>query len=79
MWTEKIFESYTSVPLANMQPTEHGWKEDNGAFLPLVYWQSLPNVLSETMDPTVSDGKDDDDDCNQNVPSIRLFCFVFNQ
>ena len=71
-------------PLTNMQPTDHGWKEDNGVFLPLWFTGShMPNVLSETMDPTdVSDGKDGNDDndekrsinhlFNQNVPCIHL-------
>ena len=33
-------------PLANMQPTDHGWKEDNGVFLPLWFTGShIPTVL----------------------------------
>ena len=52
-----------------MQPTDHGCKEDNGVFLPLWFTGSkMPNVLSETMDPTdVSDRKDDDDEDNDNI------------
>ena len=59
-------------PLANMQPTDHGWKEDNRVFLPLWFTGSyVPTVLSETMDPTdVSDGKDDDADNDEDNDNI---------
>ena len=56
-----------------MQPTHHGWKEDNRFFLPLRFTGShiMPTVLSETMDPTdVSDGKDDDDDNDEGNDNI---------
>ena len=58
--------------LANVQPTDHGWKEDNGVCLPLWFTGShMSTVLSETMDPTdVSDGKDDDDDNDENNDNI---------
>ena len=50
--------------LANMQTTDHGWKEDNGVFPPLRF-------TGMTMDPTdVSDGKDDDDDNDEDNYNI---------
>ena len=59
-------------PLANIQPTDHGWKETMEFFLPLWFTGShMPNVLSETMDPTdISDGKDDDDDNDEDNDNI---------
>ena len=55
-----------------MQPTDHGWEEDNVVSLPLWFTGShMPNILSETMDPTdVSDGKDDDDDNDEDNGNI---------
>ena len=51
-----------------MQPTDHGWKEDNGVFLPLWFTGShMPNLLYPT---DVSDGKDDDDDNDEDSDNI---------
>jgi len=58
-------------PLQNIQPTDHGWKEVNGAFVQIWFTGSqMPNVLSETMEPEdVTDrdeDEDDDDDDDDN-------------
>jgi len=57
-------------PLQNIQPTDHGWKEVNGAFVPIWFTGSqTPNVLSETMEPedvTDRDEDEDDDDDDDN-------------
>ena len=42
-------------PLVSMEPTNHGWKEENGFFFFLPHWfrgSQMPSILSETMDPT---------------------------
>jgi len=51
-------------PLENIQPTDHGWKEVNGDFVPLWFTGSqMPTILSKTMEPEdVTDGDEDDDD-----------------
>ena len=68
----KIMNVALFLRLANMQLTDHGWKEDNGFFLPLWFTGShMPTVLYETIDPTdVSDGKDDDDDNDEDNDNI---------
>ena len=51
-------------PLVSMEPTNHGWKEENGYFL--THWfrgSQMPSILSETMEPTnFSDREDIDND-----------------
>ena len=38
-------------PLENMQPTDHGYKEVNGIFLPIWFTGSqIPTILSEIME-----------------------------
>ena len=51
-------------PLENIQPTDHGWKEVNGVFLPLWFTGSqMPTVLSETIGPEdITDVEEDDSD-----------------
>jgi hypothetical protein len=55
-------------PLENMQPTDHGWKEVDGVYLPLWFTGSqMPAVLSETMEPEdVTDAEEDDCDERDN-------------
>ena len=54
-------------PLENIQPTDHGWKEVNGVFVPLWFTCSqMSTVLSETMEPEDvlhEDEGDDDNNC----------------
>lgn len=51
-------------PLENMQPTDHGWKDVDGIYMPIWFTGSqMPAVLSETMEPEdVADADEDDDD-----------------
>ncbi len=64
-----------------MKPTDHGWKESNGIFVPVWFTgRQMPIILSATMDPTDisneeeedddddddDDGDDDDSDDNEN-------------
>ena len=52
-------------PLNAVQPTDNGWKEVNGLYVPLWFTGSqMPTVLSETME--LKDVGDEDDDDNEN-------------
>jgi len=58
-------------PLATMQPTDHGLKEENRVFLPLWFAGSqMPTMISETMHPTDFSDKENDDDDEDNNDSI---------
>ena len=52
-------------PLENIQPTDHGWKEVDGVYVPVWFTGSqIPAVLSETMEQedVVDEDEDDGDD-----------------
>ncbi|KAG1693768.1 Peripheral-type benzodiazepine receptor-associated protein 1 [Nymphon striatum] len=51
-------------PLENIQPTDYGWKEVNGIFLPVWFTGSqMPTILAETIAPEdVADGVEDGED-----------------
>ncbi|KAG1684708.1 hypothetical protein GQR58_009314 [Nymphon striatum] len=51
-------------PQENIQPTDHGWKEVNGIFLPVWFTGSqMPTILAETIAPEdVADGDEDGED-----------------
>ena len=56
-------------PLANINPTDHDWKEINEVFLPLwITGSQIPTMLSENIDPTdFSDGEDDNDEGRDSI------------
>ncbi|CAM1323931.1 Uncharacterised protein g8524 [Pycnogonum litorale] len=55
-------------PLENIPPTDHGWKEVNGDFVPLWFTGSqMPTMLSKTMEPEDVTDRDDDDDDNDCI------------
>ena len=51
-------------PLENMEPTDHGWREVDGVYLPVWFTGSqMPAVLSDTMQPQdVAEAEEDDND-----------------
>ena len=51
-------------PLENMEPTDHGWREINGVYLPVWFTGSqMTAVLSDTMQPEdVAEAEEDDND-----------------
>ncbi len=51
-------------PIRSMKPTDHGWKESNGIFVPVWFTgRQMPTILSTTMDPTdISNEEEEDDD-----------------
>ena len=57
-------------PLKNMKPTDHGWKDSNGFYVPVWFTgRQMPNLLSATMDPTDifnEEGEEDDDEDNND-------------
>jgi len=64
-------ETTPPSPLASRQPTDHGWKEENGVFLPLCFAGSLMSTMFfETMGLTDFSDKEDNDDDEHNNDSI---------
>ena len=57
-------------PQDKIQPTDHGWKEVNGIFLPVWFTGSqIPTILSETIEPDEDENEGDDDNVSITADS----------
>lgn len=57
-------------PLQDMEPTDHGWKQANGVFVPVWFTGSqMPTSLSATLEPDGMDGDVDDEDDREDYDS----------